>query len=254
MEPTAPHRSIISDPLPEKDILGGGVCFKPRAEGVVVDTIIIHSCFVPDSIINPALGAASSFSDEAAKRAIKAWLDGKNREKAEEDPEVKLRLGEENQALEFHAIHHLIGSRHGESGLSTYSKDAIRDMFQFYGVSAHYLIDRAGHVYEFVSPDFLAFHAGKSQMPRAEDARTGVNAFSVGIELLGTTVSGYSAEQYVSLISLTRDLIDRYSIKNIYGHNHIAPGRKTDPDSFDWNRYIEQLSPHAGSGIHYPEL
>lgn len=244
---------IVVDPIPESDLFGQGVCFKPRPEGASVDTIIIHSCYVDDSIITPAIGVSAPPSAESLQSTLEEWLAGKKVEAAIEDPSEKQICSEKNQQLECLALHHLIHSRRGHEGLSTYCKDSIKDIFQFYGVSAHYVIDREGAVFEFVAPEYLAFHAGKSQMPRPEDGRAGVNAFSVGIELLGTKTSGYSEQQYAALAGLTRHLMDRFSIQNIYGHSDIALGRKTDPENFDWLRFKSELASRSGEReLHFP--
>jgi AmpD protein len=124
----------------------------------------------------------------------------------------------------------------GEKELSTYSVSAIKTIFRFYGVSAHYVLDREGTIHELVPPDKLAFHAGKSKMPAPEDGRESVNNFSIGIELLGTETSGFTEAQYQSLQWLIGNLKQTFPIKNLLGHSQIAPGRKTDPHNFNWSR------------------
>lgn len=59
-------------------------------------------------------------------------------------------------------------------------------------MSAHYLIERDGTIRQLVDPNMVAFHAGKSVMPRADDGRIGVNAFGIGVELFATPESGYT--------------------------------------------------------------
>lgn len=105
-------------------------------------------------------------------------------------------------------------------------------------VSAHYIISRRGRIVQLVSDEHRAWHAGQSKMPFKNDAREGVNAFSLGIELIGDEASGFTPSQYQSLVRLTRQLARKHSIKAIIGHNHIAPVRKVDPPrSFDWQAY-----------------
>jgi AmpD protein len=42
------------------------------------------------------------------------------------------------------------------------------------------------------------------------------------------------------LAALTAALVARYGLGQVRGHEHIAPGRKTDPGPFfDWNFYQE---------------
>jgi len=101
-------------------------------------------------------------------------------------------------------------------------------------VSAHFLIRRDGAIVQFVSTDQRAWHAGVSQF----EGRERCNDFSIGIELEGTDVLDYADEQYASLKSLTQALRNQYPLRAVRGHEHIAPGRKTDPGpAFDWGRY-----------------
>lgn len=101
-------------------------------------------------------------------------------------------------------------------------------------VSAHFLIRRDGALMQFVSVDDRAWHAGVS----AFAGRERCNDYSVGIELEGTDVEPFTASQYASLAALTVALQDRYPLTDVTGHEHIAPGRKTDPGPcFDWTCY-----------------
>lgn len=104
-------------------------------------------------------------------------------------------------------------------------------------VSAHCLIDRKGKTTQFVSFDARAWHAGESFW----QGRSRCNDFSIGIELEGSDTIAYTDAQYATLGILTLALLDQYPCLlpgNILGHEHIAPGRKTDPGpAFDWERY-----------------
>lgn len=112
-------------------------------------------------------------------------------------------------------------------------------------VSAHFLIERDGAVTQFVSCLDRAWHAGQSCF----EGRDNCNDFSLGIELEGTDDQPYTDQQYASLVALTRRLQRAFPLINrgrITGHEHIAPGRKTDPGScFDWARYLDQLTDAA---------
>lgn len=103
-------------------------------------------------------------------------------------------------------------------------------------VSAHCLIERDGHIVQFVAFDQRAWHAGQSEW-RGE---TACNDFSIGVELEGCDHEAYTDEQYLSLAELIGTLRQRYpsiDADAITGHSDIAPGRKTDPGpAFDWNR------------------
>ena len=101
-------------------------------------------------------------------------------------------------------------------------------------VSAHFLIRRNGEVIQFVSANDRAWHAGVSNFRGRERC----NDFSIGIELEGTDFQAFESFQYDSLAALTTALRARYSFANVAGHEHIAPGRKTDPGPFfDWERF-----------------
>ncbi|MEP7162202.1 MAG: N-acetylmuramoyl-L-alanine amidase [Candidatus Moraniibacteriota bacterium] len=127
----------------------------------------------------------------------------------------------------------VIHSSYNASGGDVYDIDKIIKQYEDYGVGAHYLIGRAGTVYRLVAEKNIAYHAGVSKVP---DGRKNVNDFSLGIELDGTETSGYTGKQYDALNALLTDIKSRYKIKFVVGHADIAPGRKTDPWSFDWKR------------------
>ncbi|MEH6564674.1 MAG: 1,6-anhydro-N-acetylmuramyl-L-alanine amidase AmpD [Halopseudomonas sp.] len=110
-------------------------------------------------------------------------------------------------------------------------------------VSAHFFIERDGAVTQFVSCEQRAWHAGVSRYA----GRDNCNDFSIGVELEGTDETPYTDAQYAALGELTRSLQAAYpTITNcrVTGHEHIAPGRKTDPGvAFDWHRYLRSLLP-----------
>ena len=117
-------------------------------------------------------------------------------------------------------------------------------------VSAHFVIDRNGHITQFVSCDARAWHAGVSQHAGREQC----NDFSIGIELEGTDTLAYTAAQYSALAALTQCLQSRYPLTAVRGHCDIAPGRKTDPGpAFDWARYA-QLAGWPVSALPSPRL
>jgi AmpD protein len=71
------------------------------------------------------------------------------------------------------------------------------------------------------------------------------NDFSIGIEIEGSDFESFTAAQYVQLEVLLPVVVSAYpglSLEHITGHEHIAPGRKTDPGPFfDWKRLSEVL-------------
>jgi AmpD protein len=104
-------------------------------------------------------------------------------------------------------------------------------------VSAHFFVRRDGSVIQFVSTDARAWHAGASRFAGRERC----NDFSIGIEIEGADTVPYEAPQYATSARLARLLAQRYPIAHIRGHEHIAPGRKTDPGpAFDWTRFGQE--------------
>ncbi|GAA4352270.1 1,6-anhydro-N-acetylmuramyl-L-alanine amidase AmpD [Variovorax defluvii] len=98
-------------------------------------------------------------------------------------------------------------------------------------VSAHFYVRRNGELWQFVSCDARAWHAGAS----AWRGRANCNDDSIGIELEGQEGEPFEAAQYETLESLCPAIAQHYPIAFIAGHEHIAPGRKQDPGSgFDW--------------------
>ncbi|MDN5844327.1 MAG: 1,6-anhydro-N-acetylmuramyl-L-alanine amidase AmpD [Alcaligenaceae bacterium] len=123
-------------------------------------------------------------------------------------------------------------------------------------VSAHFLIRRDGAIVQFVPTCLRAWHAGASCF----SGRERCNDFSVGIEIEGTDDQPFTDAQYLSLRRLAHAVRTRHPISDVCGHEHIAPGRKTDPGPcFDWARFAreggwrpEQLPgppPHGPSGL-----
>ena len=105
-------------------------------------------------------------------------------------------------------------------------------------VSAHFYVRRDGVLWQFVSVDDRAWHAGKSRFRGRENC----NDYSVGIELEGLEGERFTARQYERLGRLIRALAARYPIAAVTGHENIAPGRKHDPGpGFDWSRLQREL-------------
>lgn len=103
-------------------------------------------------------------------------------------------------------------------------------------VSAHFFIQRTGAIWQFVSCDMRAWHAGAS----CHHGRTNCNDFSIGVELEGLEGDNFEPAQYLALRQLCLDIAQRYPIQHIAGHEHIAPGRKSDPGSgFNWHQFQE---------------
>jgi AmpD protein len=98
-------------------------------------------------------------------------------------------------------------------------------------VSSHFYIRRDGSLWQFVSADDRAWHAGQSEYR----GRPQCNDDSIGIELEGLEGDVFEDAQYEQLSRLCQALHQHYPIAHIAGHEHIAPGRKHDPGvGFDW--------------------
>jgi len=98
-------------------------------------------------------------------------------------------------------------------------------------VSSHFYIQRDGDLWQFVSCDHRAWHAGVSSYR----GRSNCNDNSIGIELEGLEGEPFEGIQYDALHALSASILQRYAIAHIAGHEHIAGGRKQDPGAgFDW--------------------
>ena len=98
-------------------------------------------------------------------------------------------------------------------------------------VSAHFYIRRNGELWQFVSCDDRAWHAGQSSYLGKDNC----NDYSVGIEMEGLEGDSFETAQYESLTCVCSALQQNYPIVHLTGHEHIAPGRKADPGAqFDW--------------------
>lgn len=102
-------------------------------------------------------------------------------------------------------------------------------------VSAHFLVRRDGAVIQCVPCAMRAWHAGRSNWRGISRC----NDFSIGIELEGAETCAFTDAQYAALNSLLELIRARYPIRDVVGHEHIAPGRKFDPGpTFDWARIV----------------
>ncbi|KFE63558.1 N-acetylmuramoyl-L-alanine amidase [Hyalangium minutum] len=113
-------------------------------------------------------------------------------------------------------------------------------------VSAHYMVDRDGKIYQLVNDQKRAWHAGKGEL---HGVPTDVNGRSIGIEIVndGGGKTPYTEAQMKSLTQLTGYLKQQYNVpmSNIVGHKDVAvpKGRKSDPSAnFDWERLRKGIS------------
>jgi len=113
-------------------------------------------------------------------------------------------------------------------------------------VSAHYVVDEVGQVFNLVPEEHRAWHAGSS----AWDGEADVNARSIGIEIVNGghdfDLPEFPAAQIDAVIALLGEIFERWPAlnpKRVVAHSDIAPERKTDPgEKFPWQKL-------AGAGV-----
>lgn len=132
----------------------------------------------------------------------------------------------------------------GDGVINLFTNCLVTDEHPYYAtiaglrVSAHFFLRRDGTIFQFVSTNDRAWHAGQSSWRGRERC----NDFSVGIELEGCDARPFEDVQYRRLVGLVMMLRERYPIKEVVGHSDIAPGRKTDPGPFfDWEMLRRML-------------
>lgn len=134
--------------------------------------------------------------------------------------------------------------------------------------SAHLVISNEAEIFQLISFDTIAWHAGKSNW----NGRESLNQYSIGIEVDNAgklEVSGdryfswsgkeyaqdevwlsesgeawhkYSEAQLAKLDVVVALLLENYQINSILAHSNIAPDRKTDPGpAFPMDRYQQLL-------------
>jgi len=114
-------------------------------------------------------------------------------------------------------------------------------------VSAHYLVEEDGRVFQLVPEERRAWHAGRGVWQGEDDC----NAASIGIEIVNPGHEfGYRTfpeAQITAVIALISDIRSRWTIADnrIIAHSDLAPDRKEDPgELFPWKRLAE-----AGHGL-----
>ena len=99
-----------------------------------------------------------------------------------------------------------------------------------------------GSLLRGVEEDKSAWHAGVGYWRgNAEN----LNSRSIGVEVCNMSLgqSEYDERQVATVISLCREIIERYGIDavNVVGHSDIAPQRKADPGrAFPWERLARE--------------
>jgi N-acetylmuramoyl-L-alanine amidase len=179
----------------------------------------------------------------------------RHRLRHDDGSEVAFR-GSPNQSAglepEFVVMHYTAGSS-AESSIDWLTNPSAR-------ASAHVVVARDGSVTQLVPFNRQAWHAGRSQW----ENRTGLNRWSLGIELdnmgsLERHVDGWHSawgvpvepsqvmeathrnggpvrgwhtfglEQLHAAAEVANLLVRQYGLRDVIGHDDIAPARKTDP-------------------------
>lgn len=116
------------------------------------------------------------------------------------------------------------------------------------GVSAHYMVDRDGTIYQLVDEANIAWHAGKSAWQIGSVMRTDLNLYSIGIEVVADQLTPFTEIQKQKLAELTLDIMKRHKLssESVVRHLDIATpkGRKSDPygPNMNWEAFKALLN------------
>jgi N-acetylmuramoyl-L-alanine amidase len=171
-------------------------------------------------------------------------------------------------------VMHFTAGRSADSSVTWLTNPAAK-------ASAHVVIGEDGKIVQLVPLNMIAWHAGKS----AYNNRVRVNEFSIGIEIANpgelhrtgskwrTWFGGvvpddeviiakhkhggpemgwkvYTSEQLTVAIDLGVLLVQTYQLKDVVGHEDVAPGRKVDPGpAFPMERYRGTLLGRADDSL-----
>ena len=107
-------------------------------------------------------------------------------------------------------------------------------------VSAHYMVEEDGRVFQLVEEEKRAWHAGVSEW----NGETNINSNSIGIEIVNGghdhpnadgSLPDFPDVQINAVIALSKDIMTRRGELTVLGHSDIAPARKIDPgENFPW--------------------
>ncbi len=127
-------------------------------------------------------------------------------------------------------VMHYTGMRSGEEALEWLCSPESQ-------VSAHYLVEENGDVFQLVEEDRRAWHAGVSHW----HGHGNINDISIGIEIVNPGHEfGYRSfpeSQMQAVLALSQDIMRRHEIstEGVVAHSDIAPLRKQDPgELFPW--------------------
>ena len=125
---------------------------------------------------------------------------------------------------------HYTGMENGKLALERLTENQSK-------VSAHYLVEEDGRVFQLVDEKMRAWHAGLSYWSGLTD----INSASIGIEIVNGGhdfgLPEFPKQQIETVIHLCQSIKKRHNISdfNIVAHSDIAPSRKQDPgEKFPW--------------------
>ncbi|MCD6281979.1 N-acetylmuramoyl-L-alanine amidase [bacterium] len=136
----------------------------------------------------------------------------------------------EGQEIDLIVLHHTVGDF--ESTKNTFMKPDPDN-----GVSAHFVVDKEGNVFQMVDEEKVAWHAGKASR---YEGGTGVNNRSIGIEFVnkGDGVDEYTPAQIAAGRELVDYLRDKYNITDgedhVVGHKEVHSGKIDPSENFPW--------------------
>ncbi|MEO0394333.1 MAG: N-acetylmuramoyl-L-alanine amidase [Pseudomonadota bacterium] len=129
-----------------------------------------------------------------------------------------------------HLVLHYTGMTSGAAALARLCDPAAK-------VSAHYLVEEDGRLFQLVDDPVRAWHAGVARWRGAKN----INARSIGVEIVNPGhehgYRDFPDQQMATVMALCQELIARHPIpaEHIVGHSDIAPWRKEDPgERFPW--------------------
>ena len=132
----------------------------------------------------------------------------------------------------------LIVVHYTEQDSVQHSLDTLRSSNSGGRVSAHYLLGDDGRIYQLVSDEHRAWHAGAGRWGTIHE----LNSASIGIEIDNEVGEAYTEAQIAALLRLLDDLTTRLDIPKtqVIGHSDLAPTRKRDPGSlFPWKQLAD---------------
>lgn len=100
-------------------------------------------------------------------------------------------------------------------------KDII-EIYKYYGVSCHFIVDNNGKIHNILDEKYIAHHVGNSYFNG--DKQLNKNSFCIEILNKDPFKKDFTKKQYKTIIKLTKYLKDKYNIenKNILSHSDVA--------------------------------